>query len=95
MSIEAPADLELVSAKRCVLHGGRLVAKVPPSAIGFIVDTPTAKLEDLGTEFGVNVKGGGRADVTVFNGVVDARHVGSGEKRRMLTGEHLRFALDS
>jgi hypothetical protein len=94
VTIEAPADLELVSRSHCVLHAGRLVAKVPPSAIGFIVDTPAAKLEDLGTEFAVHVRDGERADVNVFNGVVDARHLASGKKQRLLTGASLRFDAD-
>jgi ferric-dicitrate binding protein FerR (iron transport regulator) len=95
VSIEAPADLELVSPSRCVLHAGRLVAKVPPRAIGFTVDTPTAILEDFGTEFGVNVRKGRSADVQVFNGQVDARHRESGRVEHMRTGANLRFAAGS
>jgi ferric-dicitrate binding protein FerR (iron transport regulator) len=92
VTIEAPADLELVSPRRCVLHAGRLVAKVSPEAIGFTVDTPTAVIEDLGTEFGVNVRRGRSADVQVFSGKVDVRHRGSGRVEHMRTGESLSFA---
>lgn len=95
VTLEAPADLELVSARACVLHAGRLIARVPPPAIGFIVETPTAKLEDLGTEFGVHVRDAHTADVEVFSGIVDAKHHGTGKLERMLTGKSLRFSPDS
>ena len=91
VTLEAPADLELVSAQRCVLHSGRLVAKVPPPAIGFVVDTPTAVLKDLGTEFGVNVRDGQGADVQVFNGIVDVQHRNTGQVERLQTGRNRRF----
>lgn len=91
VTLEGPADLELVSARHCILHAGRLVARVPPPAMGFIVDTPTAVLKDLGTEFGVHVREAGEADVQVFNGLVDARHRASGKLERMRTGKNLRF----
>ena len=91
ITLEAPADLELLSAKRCVLHGGRLVAKVPPQAIGFVVDTPTAVMTDLGTEFGVNVKDGQTAELQVFNGLVDAKHRQTGKTERLPTGRNRRY----
>jgi ferric-dicitrate binding protein FerR (iron transport regulator) len=91
ITLEAPADLELRSSRQCVLHGGRLVAKVPPPAVGFIVETPTAVLNDLGTEFGVNVHEAGTSDVQVFRGLVDARHLGSGRTEHLTTGRNRRF----
>jgi hypothetical protein len=91
LTVEAPADLEIESAQRCVLHGGRLIAKVPPPAIGFTVDTPTAVLHDLGTEFGVNVRGSEGSDVQVFEGIVDVQHRKSGKTERMKTGNNRRF----
>jgi hypothetical protein len=95
VALEGPADLEIVSAQRCVLHGGRLIAKVPPPAIGFVVDTPSAVLKDLGTEFGIYVHEAGTADVQVFKGLVDGQHRASGEERRMRAGENLRFGRDA
>lgn len=95
ITLEAPAELELVSPKSCVLHAGRLVANVPPAAIGFTVKTPTALIKDLGTEFGVNVHKGKAADVQVFQGRVDVHHQSSGRLERMQTGENLRFEADT
>jgi ferric-dicitrate binding protein FerR (iron transport regulator) len=94
VTLEAPADLELIAADRCILHGGRLVAKVPPPAIGFTVDTPTAVFQDFGTEFGVHVRDAETSDVQVFNGRVDGRHRNSGRTEEMRTGKNLRFARD-
>jgi hypothetical protein len=95
ITLEGPADLELLSARRCVLKGGRLVAKVPPPAIGFTVETPTAVLEDLGTEFGVNVRDATTSDVQVFNGLVDVRHRTSGRTEHLNTGRSVRFGSDA
>ena len=94
VNLEGPADLELHSPQRCVLHAGRLIAKVPHAATGFTVDTPTAVLKDLGTEFGVHVKDEQTADVQVFDGQVDARHRASGRTEHMRTGKSLRFGPD-
>jgi ferric-dicitrate binding protein FerR (iron transport regulator) len=95
ITLEAPADLELLSTGRCVLYSGRLVAKVPPMAIGFLVETPTAVLKDLGTEFGVNVRGTKTSDVQVFKGQVDVTHRTSGRTEQMRTGRNLRFGTDA
>jgi ferric-dicitrate binding protein FerR (iron transport regulator) len=95
ITIEAPADLELVAIERCILHAGRLVAKVPAQASGFTVDTPTAVLKDLGTEFGVHVKDAKTADVQVFNGIVDVKHRGSGQVERLETGNNRRFEKET
>ncbi len=90
--LEGPADLEILSASRCVLHAGRLVAKVPPKAIGFLVETSSALIKDLGTEFGVHVREPGSADVQVFDGRVDVRHRATGRVEAMRNGANLRFA---
>jgi ferric-dicitrate binding protein FerR (iron transport regulator) len=92
--LEGPAELQIVSPGRCVLASGRVVAKVPPPAIGFVVDTPSAELTDFGTEFGVNVRDGRAAEVQVFDGVVDARDRTTGKVERMRTGKNLRFSAD-
>jgi ferric-dicitrate binding protein FerR (iron transport regulator) len=95
VTLEAPADLELVSSQRCLLHGGRLVGKVPPRAVGFMVETPTAELKDLGTEFAINVRDAATSDVQVFTGLVDVRHRSSGRTEHMQTGQNLRFGTDA
>ncbi|HJZ57895.1 MAG TPA: DNRLRE domain-containing protein [Gemmataceae bacterium] len=93
--LEGPADLELVRADRCVLHAGRLIARVPEPAHGFTVLTPAAELKDYGTEFGVSVADGKTADVQVFEGRVDVTHRSTGRVEQLLTGRGLRFTLDA
>jgi hypothetical protein len=94
VTLEGPADLELVTDMRCVLHDGRLVARVPPEASGFVVETPSSVLTDFGTEFGVSVRDGRSADVNVFTGRVDATHRATGRTREMHAGTLLRFLPD-
>jgi hypothetical protein len=68
---EGAAELEVISAweVRCV--SGRIRVRVPPAAKGFLVYSPDLKLEDLGTEFALNVRDG-VSDVHVFEGEVIA-----------------------
>lgn len=72
MVIEGPAQLEVASAERVVLHRGRLSATVPANARGFTVLSPHGKVIDLGTEFGVSVGEDGATEVVVFDGEVVA-----------------------
>jgi anti-sigma factor RsiW len=94
VTLEGPADLELVTPMKCVLRSGQLAAKIPPSANGFVVETPSSVLTDLGTEFGVKVHNGSTSDVTVFSGRVDVTHRESGAVREMYTGANVRFTPD-
>jgi hypothetical protein len=69
--IEGAAEIDILSAweARCVR--GRMRVQVPPAAKGFTIHAPEVKLEDLGTEFALNVKDGTSA-VHVFEGEVIA-----------------------
>jgi hypothetical protein len=76
--VDGPAEWSVDGDNRVTLKGGKIVAKVPARAIGFSVTTPTAKIVDLGTEFGVDVDEQGEAEVHVFQGrVVAERAVSS------------------
>lgn len=66
--IEAPAEFRMESAEKMVLQAGRLYARVPGSAKGFMVDTPGSSVIDLGTEFGIHVDADGTTDVHMFEG---------------------------
>ena len=69
--IEGETQIEIISAweARCV--SGRIRVHVPPAAKGFLMHAPNMKLEDLGTEFAMNVKGQDNT-VHVFDGEVIA-----------------------
>ncbi len=71
--VEGPAALSLDGRNGGLLSRGKLVAQVPPAAIGFTLHTPTATLTDLGTEFGVLVDDTGATEVHVFQGMVEAQ----------------------
>ncbi|MBI1373514.1 MAG: hypothetical protein GC159_12365 [Phycisphaera sp.] len=66
--------MTLTGANRCTLHEGRLLAYVPPKAVGFTVDTPEGAVVDHGTEFGLIVTPGGVEQVHVFRGSVGFTH---------------------
>ena len=68
--LEAPVSFELTNKNSIELSTGRLVANVPPSGHGFTVDTPTARIIDYGTEFGVEAGGASQTRVQVFDGEV-------------------------
>lgn len=53
------------------LKQGKLSANVPPQAVGFTVDTPTARVVDYGTQFGVEVGNDGATRAAVFTGEVE------------------------
>jgi hypothetical protein len=69
---EGPATFDLTGSNSVTLAHGRLVAHVPPSGIGFTVDTLTARVSDFGTEFAVYADGGMRTEVQVYDGEVRA-----------------------
>ena len=52
------------------LKRGKLTAKVAGRAKGFTVETPSATLVDLGTEFAADVDRDGNGEVHVFRGEV-------------------------
>jgi hypothetical protein len=94
VSIEAPAEFRLDSAKRMVLFSGRLFADVPPSARGFTVDTPCGRVVDLGTQFGVRANSGSSSDVHLFKGkasLTPAGPAGSGKREIMTAGRASRI----
>lgn len=71
VAASGPARFDLVSAMRLRAGGGRITARVGPAGKGFTVESPTADVVDLGTEFGVQVDDRRRTDVVVFEGEVD------------------------
>lgn len=66
--IEAPAQFNLNSAENIALNSGRLYAHVPQRSKGFMVETPSSRVIDLGTEFGVKVDFDGSSDVYMMKG---------------------------
>jgi hypothetical protein len=66
--LEAPCRIELKGHHEVTLTSGRLVAAVSPQATGFRVQTPTALITDLGTEFGVIAHADGSTEAHLLKG---------------------------
>jgi hypothetical protein len=68
VTLEGPAEFQILAEDKINIHYGRLYAIVPPEAIGFMVTTQTAKVIDLGTEFGIEVDILGDTSLHVMKG---------------------------
>ena len=95
--IEGPAEFEVKGEKQCRLEFGSLVAKAfEKRSKGFIVDTPTGLVEDVSTEFGVEVGRRGDLNVHVFDGEVTLKErMADGSLGPPLTITHGHFASAS
>jgi hypothetical protein len=70
VTIEAPAAFTLADHQCVRMENGRMAAHVPKRAIGFRVETASATVVDLGTDFAVEAVSGKNSEVHVFNGEV-------------------------
>ena len=82
MVLEAPAVFSPKSDYGGTLQLGRLTAEVPASGIGFAIETPSVRVVDLGTEFGVQVDEEQGVEVHVLKGQVAAAWTGQQEGRQ-------------
>lgn len=97
--LNAPVDVELLQVDKVFLHSGQMLVRVPHDgrAAGFRVETPSSQLVDLGTEFGVEVQGGGASLLQVYEGEVLATtkaKADSSNPRRVLEGQAVRLGSD-
>lgn len=72
LTLDGPADIDLVSINRVYCRRGRLRARVPKGVDGFVVASQGSAVVDLGTEFAMNVEDGGKSRVMVFEGAAQA-----------------------
>jgi hypothetical protein len=72
--VEGPAELDLVSNMEANCRSGKLRANVPPPAHGFTISTPSTRVVDLGTTFGLAVRDDGSAQIKVMQGSVELHH---------------------
>jgi len=71
VAVAGPTSLEFVSPMRLRLLHGDLIADVGTEARGFVVETKTARILDLGTRFSVSVGAEDLTDVAVLQGEVE------------------------
>jgi len=72
--LEGPAELDLISGLEIFCRSGNLRANVPPPAHGFTIVTPSTRVVDLGTTFGLAVRDDGSALVKVMQGSIELQH---------------------
>lgn len=70
--LEGPCFLDIQTPQRAFLRRGRMTVEVPPPAVGFVVNTPSMNVVDLGTRFGMIVDRDGTSEVHVMEGLVEA-----------------------
>jgi hypothetical protein len=68
VTLEGPAEFQILMGDHIKLNYGRLYATVPQGAIGFTVNTSSARIIDLGTEFGIETDGHGDTVLHVIKG---------------------------
>jgi hypothetical protein len=88
--IEGPADITLLGPERIVCRRGNVRTLVNEGAEGFTIETPGGAVVDLGTEFGVNVEGGGKTQVMVYQGQAELALLspdGSPQRTRLLNAQ--------
>jgi hypothetical protein len=71
ITIEGPAEFQILDDDMIKLNYGQLYSHVPSEAYGFQVCTKHAKIIDLGTEFGVKEGLDGLTEVHVLSGEVN------------------------
>ncbi len=87
--LEAPSSLELIDSMNCRLLRGTLVSDVPPSAIGFTVNTLKARVVDYGTRFGVSTSEDGNYMVQVLSGKVEVEDHTESKLHKLGAGENI------
>ncbi len=70
LTLSGAGELELIDDKNVYLHSGQVGVDVGPEGNGFTVQTPSTKVVDLGTEFGVSVPDSNETNVVVFSGQI-------------------------
>jgi hypothetical protein len=77
VTLEGPAEFELIDSAQSKLHAGRAFAEVQPLGKGFRIDTPHASFIAQETVFGINVVEEDETELYVFSGGVEINHRGT------------------
>jgi hypothetical protein len=90
VTLQGPVTFQPATADRLVLIDGPVTAHVPAAAVGFMVDAPSIRVTDLGTEFGVKSFPDGHCVLHVFQGSVQVElGDGTGKKRVVRAGQSI------
>ncbi len=95
MTLEGPADIELVRVDEVICHAGKLRVHVPHVARTFRVLTDRLDVLDLGTEFGLNASPDAPTEVHVFDGKVAwverGRPAATATQEELVAGQAIRM----
>ena len=96
LTLEGPADVDLVNIDRVFCRRGKVRARVPEGYDGFVVASPTSAVLDHGTEFGLNLEADGTSRVRVFEGAVEAAlfDPAGWQRQTLFVGRDKSFKLD-
>jgi hypothetical protein len=98
VTVEGPADFELVGPLRARLNRGRIDVHVTEkTGHGFAIETPDGVVTDFGTKFTLNVAKGSDSSLIVREGEVDlqagnlGQMPGNDRRQRLVGGEAVSF----
>lgn len=92
LDVTAPVEMQLLDGMHVRVLSGRVTADVGENGKGFVIETPQARVVDLGTRFGVDASDAAQTSVLVFQGQVEVYEKGSEQRVALLnTGEGLRL----
>lgn len=93
ITIEGPAEFQILGEDMVRLNYGQIYSIVPPEAYGFQICTRDSKIIDLGTEFGVKQDLDGDMEVHVLRGkvVFVSKAVGKNNNIDMIAGSARRL----
>ena len=89
--LQGRSSLNLETEKRAFLNYGKMSARVPEEAIGFIVNTPQGTVVDLGTEFAISVDKENAMEVHVIEGEVEADSISGNQPKLLKKDEAIRI----
>ncbi|MBA4105971.1 MAG: hypothetical protein C0485_09450 [Pirellula sp.] len=96
--LQGRTHFEIRSTDSAFSNRGTISARVGSDGKGFTIDTPNARVIDLGTEFGVAINEAGETEVAVFDGKVDlavgAAPSDQAARQELVQGEAIRVGVD-
>jgi hypothetical protein len=84
VTLEGPAEIDLVAVDRARLRHGQVMARVPAQSAGFSLETPAWQVDKPDTTYGVAVEPDGAAELCVFQGQVEVTPARQKAKRQRL-----------
>lgn len=69
--LAGPTVLGVTNRDESALFAGRMAARIYQPGLPFLVETPSVRVIDFGTEFGVSVNPQGQTDVHCFDGEIE------------------------